>query len=307
MNYIQLQQAIQDYSENTESLFVQNIPTFIMEAEDRIYNTVQLPSLRKNVVGNLTASNQYLSLPNDWLSAYSLAVIDSSGNYTYLLNKDVNFIREAFPTASYTGAPQYYGLFGSQSSNTNELSVILGPTPDQSYNVELHYFYYPATIVQGMITGTATSFTPGSGYTSGIYTQVPLTGGQGYNAQATVVITGGVVTGFTITNGGTLYVVGDSLSFSAASIGAGSGTGFSISVTTISNATGTSWLGDNYDPALFYGAMREAMLFMKQEQDLVTYYEQKYQEALAQLKRLGDGLERGDAYRDGQTKIRVTT
>jgi len=307
MNYIQLQQAIQDYSENTESLFVQNIPTFIMEAEDRIYNTVQLPSLRKNVVGNLTASNQYLSLPNDWLSAYSLAVIDSSGNYTYLLNKDVNFIREAFPTASYTGAPQYYGLFGSQSSNTNELSVILGPTPDQSYNVELHYFYYPATIVQGMITGTATSFTPGSGYTSGIYTQVPLTGGNGYNAQATIVITGGVVTGFTITSGGTLYVVGDSLSFSASAIGAGSGTGFAISVTAISNATGTSWLGDNYDPALFYGAMREAMLFMKQEQDLVTYYEQKYQEAIAQLKRLGDGLERGDAYRDGQTKIRVTT
>jgi len=304
MNYIQLQQAIQDYAENTEALFVQNIPTFIMEAEDRIYNSVQLPSLRKNVTGNLTASNQYLSLPSDWLSAYSLAVIDGSGNYTYLLNKDVNFIREAFPNATATGLPQYYALFGSQSANTNELSVILGPTPDQSYGAELHYFYYPPTIVQGMIS-TTTVTSQGSGYTNGIYTQVPLTSGNGYNAQATIVITGGAVTGFTITSGGTLYAVGDSLGFNPSAIGAGSGVGFAVSVTSVSNATGTSWLGDNYDPALFYGAMREAMIFMKGEQDMVAYYEQKYQEAIAQLKRLGDGLERGDAYRDGQAKIKV--
>jgi len=306
MNYIQLQQAIQDYSENTESLFIQNIPTFIQEAEDRIYNSVQLPSLRKNVIGTMTSSNQYLSLPNDWLSAYSLAVIDSSGNYTYLLSKDVNFIREAFPATTYTGMPQYYALFGSQANNVNELSVILGPTPDQNYNVELHYFYYPPTIVQGIIT-TATVTASGSGYISGIYTQVPLISGNGQNAQATIVITGGVVSGFTVTSGGTLYVVGDVLGFNAAAIGAGSGTGFSVTVTAISNATGTSWLGDNYDPALFYGAMREAMLFMKQEQDLVAYYEQKYTEAVTQLKRLGDGLERGDSYRDGQVKLPVNT
>jgi hypothetical protein len=305
MNYIQLQQTIQNYAENTESLFVASIPTFIMEAEERIYNSVQIPALRKNVNGTMTASNPYLSLPNDWLSNYSFAVIDSLGNFSYLLNKDVNFIREAFPNASYTGTPQYYGLFGSQYTNVNEMSLIVGPTPDQSYSVELHYFYYPPTIVQGQITTFAGTFTSGSGYTSGVYTNVPLTGGNGFNATATIQIVGGVVTTVTLDNGGSLYTPGDVLSFSASTISAGSGTGFAISVATISNTTGTSWLGDNYDPVLFYGAMREAMLFMKGEQDMVTYYEQKYQEAIMQLKRLGDGLERGDSYRDGQAKIKV--
>jgi hypothetical protein len=305
MNYIQLAQNIQNYAENTESLFVASIPTFIMEAEERIYNTVQIPALRKNVTGTLTTNNPYVSLPNDWLSNFSFAVVDSSGNYYYLLNKDVNFLREAYPNQSTTAQPKYYGLFGSQLSNLNELSLIVAPTPDQNYTVEMHYFYYPPTIVQGMITGLSATFSAGGGYTSGVYTNVPLTGGNGYNATATILIVSGSVSQVTINNGGSLYVVGDILSFSASAIGAGVGTGFSITVTTISNATGTSWLGDNYDPALFYGAMREAMLFMKGEQDLIAYYEQKYQEAIMQLKRLGDGLERGDAYRDGQTKLMV--
>jgi hypothetical protein len=303
MNYIQLAQNIQNYAENFEALFVASIPTFIMEAEDRIYNSVQIPALRKNVTGTLTASNPYVSLPNDWLSNYSIAVVDSSGNYSYLLNKDVNFLREAYPSQSTTSQPKYYALFGSQYGNINEMSLIVAPTPDQNYTVEMHYFYYPPTIVQGMISTFAPGFTTGSGYTSGVYANVPLTGGNGANATATILIVGGVVTDVTLDNGGSLYVVGDTLSFNANAIGAGSGTGFSITVSAISNSTGTSWLGDNFDPVLFYGAMREAMLFMKQEQDLVTYYEQKYTEALGQLKRLGDGLERGDSYRDGQTKL----
>ena len=147
MNYVQIYQAIQDYSENTESLFVGNIPRFVMEAEDRIYNSVQIPSLRKNVTGTLTASNKYLSCPDDYLSTYSMAVIDTDTSYKYLLNKDVNFIREAYPTPTSTGLPKYYALFGSQYSNANELSFIVGPTPDSSYSVELHYFYYPVSIV----------------------------------------------------------------------------------------------------------------------------------------------------------------
>jgi hypothetical protein len=307
MNYIQLAQNIQNYAENFEALFIASIPTFIMEAEDRIYNSVQIPALRKNVTGTMTINNPYVSLPDDWLSNYSFAVIDGTGNYFYLLNKDVNFIREAYPNQSTTAQPKYYALFGSQYGNINEMSLIVGPTPDQNYQVEMHYFYYPPTIVQGMITGFSGSFSGGTGYTNGVYTNVPLTGGSGYNATATLLIVGGAVTQVTIDSGGSLYVVGDSVSFNPASVNAGNGAGFSISVTTISNATGTSWLGDNFDPVLFYGAMREAMLFMKQEQDLVAYYEQKYQEALMQLKRLGDGLERGDAYRDGQTKIPVKT
>jgi hypothetical protein len=307
MNYIQLSQAIQNYAENTESLFVASIPTFVQEAERRVYNTVQLPSLRRNVTGTMTQYNGYVSLPDDWLSPFSLAVVDADGNYTYLLNKDVNFIREAYPTAgnAYSGAPKYYALFGPQYSNNNELSLLVAPSPDANYTVEMHYYYYPPTIVQGIITGFTLPFTAGSGYTNGVYANVPLSGGSGANATATILIVGNVVTGCTLDDGGSLYVAGDALTFDAGSVGAGGGTGFSITVSTISNSTGTSWLGDNYDPALFYGAMREAMIFMKGEQDMVAYYEQKYQEALGQLNRLGTGLERGDAYRDGQAKIKV--
>ena len=251
----------------------------------------------------MSSGNPYVSLPMDWLSNYSFALIDSTGNYNYLLNKDVNFMREAYPNPSTTAQPRYYGLFGSQYSDVNEMSLIVSPTPDQNYQVEMHYFYYPPTIVQGQIVTFSGSFAGGTGYTSGVYTNVPMTGGNGYNATATILIVGGAVTQVTLDNGGSLYVVGDSLSFSPSTIGAGNGAGFSITVSTISNATGTSWLGDNYDPVLFYGAMREAMIFMKGEQDMVAYYEQKYAEALTQLKRLGDGLERGDSYRDGQTKL----
>jgi len=207
---------IQDYSENTESLFVANIPNFVKQAEARIYQTVHIPVLRKNVMGTISSANKYLATPNDFLSVYSIAAVTpGTGAYTYLINKDVSFIREAYPTPTSSGAPKYYAIFGPQSGNLTEITLILGPTPDTDYAVELHYFYYPNSIV----------------------------------------------------------------------------------------TTSTSWLGDNFDPALFYGAMREAMIFMKGEQDMVSYYEQKYTEAIGQLTRLVSGLERGDAYRDGQTKI----
>ena len=217
MNYAQLTQAIQAYAENTESLFVSNIPLFISEAELRIYNSVQIPVLRKNVTGTLTTSNPYLSCPNDFMAVYSLAAIGTSGSYNYLIDKDVSFIREAYPNPTDTGLPKYYAIFGTQLTFSTELSLILTPTPNANYTVELHYYYMPESITTA--------------------------------------------------------------------------------------ASGTSWLSDNYDPVLFYGAMREAMIFMKGEADMVGYYEQKYQEALAQLKRLGDGLERGDAYRNNQTKL----
>jgi hypothetical protein len=217
MNYAELTTAIIDYAESSEQLFVDNIPTFVQQTEERIYNSVQIPALRKNVTGTLTSGNKYLSAPDDYLSTYSLAVIDGD-NYEYLLNKDVNFIRQSYPSVAVAdyGLPRYYALFGSQLSYPNELSFILGPTPDDNYTVELHYFYYPESIV----------------------------------------------------------------------------------------TAGTSWLGDNYSPALLYGSLREAVLFQKGEQDMVAYYEKMYQEAIGQLKRLGDGLERGDAYRDGQTKLK---
>ena len=302
MNYSQLYNNIQAYAENTEQLFVASIPVFIQEAEDRIYNSVNLPSLRKNVIGVVTSGNQYVSLPNDWLANYSIAIVDGTGRYNYLLNKDVNYIREAYPTASTVGLPQHYALFGSQYNNVNEMSYIIGPTPDQNYQVEMHYFYYPPTIVQGQIA-TLGAIIGGSLYTNGVYQNVALTGGSGANATADIVIVGGAVVSCTLKFGGNFYVVGDILSCS--SLG-NTGSGFSIPVASVSNAAGTSWLGDNYDPVLFYGSMREAMLFMKGEQDLIGYYESKYQEALDQLRRLGDGLDRGDFYRDNQLKINLS-
>ena len=311
MNYVQLYQSIQDYAESSEQLFIDNISTFVRQAEQRIYNTVQIPVLRKNVTGTLTAGNQYLSAPNDYLSTYSLAVIDGDSNYVYLLNKDVNFLREAYPSVvsngtTYQGTPQsvpkYYALFGSQYSSTNELSFMMAPTPDDSYTVELHYFYYPVSIVQSAISaGTITS---GSGYANGLYSNVPLTGGSGFGATANFTVSGNAVTSVTLNSKGNFYNPGDVLSASTAYLG-GVGSGFQYTVTSVDNTLGTSWLGDNYDPCLLYGALREAVLFQKGEQDMVSYYEKMFQESMAQLNRLGTGLERGDAYRDGQAKIKV--
>jgi hypothetical protein len=225
MNYSELVTAIQTYTENqfpdtyladgTAISSTQQINRFIEQAEQRIYNSVQFPSLRRNVTGFTTPANKYLACPNDFLAVYSMAVISSTGEYTYLLNKDVNFIREAYPQPSDTGSPKYYGLFGPSYYNSAELTFILGPTPDILYNVELHYFYYPESIV----------------------------------------------------------------------------------------TANTSWLGDNFDTVLLYGCLVEAYTFMKGEQDLIALYNQKYMEALALAKRLGDGLERSDAYRSGQARV----
>jgi len=217
MNYASLVQAIQDFSETDEPSFVTNIPLFIKQCEQRVYNSVQIPVLRKNVTGVTTTSNKYLSCPDDFLSVYSVAVINTTGEYSYLLDKDVSYMREAYPNPTLTGLPRYYAIFGPQSANLSELSLILAPTPSANYSVELHYYYYPESIT------TAVS--------------------------------------------------------------------------------GTTWLSDNYDPVLLYGALREAIIYMKGEQDMVGYYEQKFQEALGQLKRLCEGLERGDSYREGQAKI----
>ena len=287
MNYTQLKTAIEDYTQNYETTFIANLPVFIEQAEQRIYNSVQFPSLRKNVTGVLTLGNKYLSCPTDYLSTYSLAVytapasaptatgtagaatitvssasgivvgqyvtgtgigagayvvsiatltitlsvvnsgavsgsITFQGEYLFLLNKDVNFIRQAYPTPTATGTPQYYALFGpavSGSTISNELTFILGPTPDANYNAELHYYYYPE------------------------------------------------------------------------------------SITTASS--GQTWLGDNFDTVLLYASLVEAYTFMKGETDMMTLYNQKFVEALALAKRLGDGLERQDAYRTPQFRQAV--
>jgi hypothetical protein len=222
MNYTELSNAIQAYTENTEADFVANIPVFVTQAEQRIYNSVQFPSIRKNMTGVVSTTSTYLSAPDDYLATYSLAVIDADGNYEYLLNKDVNFIRQAYPKATDTGLPRYYALFGpavSGSTITTELTFILGPKPDANYTVELHYYYYPRSI-------TLTPF--------------------------------------------------------------------------------TSWLGENFDTVLLYASLVEAYTYMKGETDMMQLYNQKFMEALALAKRLGDGMERQDAYRSGQFRQKVT-
>jgi hypothetical protein len=213
-----------------------------------------------------------------------------------LIDKDVNFIRQAYPNPSEEGLPRYYAQF-------SPYTYIIGPSPDASYQTELHYYYYPTTIVQGGLSGFGT-ITPGSGYTNGIYEGVALTGGDGSNGLATITVSGGIVTAVTLTNPGFLYVVGNTLSAATSTIG-GTGSGFSVPVNNVQNPTGTSWLGENFESVLLYGSLREAIIFQKGEQDLVAYYEQKYQESLALLRDLGDGKDRRSAYRDGQLRLPV--
>jgi len=191
---------------------------FVRQAEQRIYNSVQFPSLRKNVTGTTSANNKYLQCPSDFLSVYSMAAVAADGSYEYLLNKDVNFIRQAYPNPNDDKAiPRYYAIFGPRSDNEDELSFILGPTPDASYTIELHYYYYPESITVA--------------------------------------------------------------------------------------ANGRTWLGDNFDSVLLYGSLVEAYTYMKGENDMMALYNQKYMEALQMAKRLGDGLERSDAYRSGQSRV----
>ena len=279
MNYAQLVTAVSDYCEN--SFPTTDMDTFIRQAEQRIYNTVQIANLRKNMTGTLQTGNKYLSAPDDFLSTYSLAVypynsttatgtlgqrtivvasatgivigqqvtgtgigtnatvrgingttitltvlnsgtvsgtVVFQGDYLYLINKDVNFIREAYPLSAYASEPRHYAIFGPNSSNVNELTFIVGPTPSSNYRVELHFYYYPESIV----------------------------------------------------------------------------------------TASTTWLGDNFDSTLLYGTICEALVYMKSEADAYKTAQDRYVQAMALLKNLGDGKQRGDAYRDGQVRVAVS-
>ena len=146
MNYSELVQAIQDYTQNEETSFVSNIPTFVQQAEERINRSIMLPELRKNATATMTAGNKYVARPSDFLSVFSFAVVDAAGDYSYLLDKDVSFIREAYPSSGTQAIPKYYAQFDGDY-DTDEGNFILGPTPDANYDVELHYYYDPPSIV----------------------------------------------------------------------------------------------------------------------------------------------------------------
>lgn len=280
MNFSELSNAIQAYTNNTDVDFIDAIPVFVEQAEQRINNAVQVANLRKNMTGNLQAGNKFLPCPDDFLSTFSLAVyvapettatgtagqftitvanateivpgmfaegtgiaigavvalvvgntvtltlantgtvsgeVYFQGDYTFLLNRDVNYIREAYPNPLQRATPKYYAIFGPNINNVNELTFIVGPTPDVEYKAELHFYFYPESIV----------------------------------------------------------------------------------------TAGTSWLGDNFDSVLLYGSLVEAYTWMKGEQDMMAVYDSKFKEAVGLLKNLGDGKQRGDAYLDGQVKLPV--
>jgi hypothetical protein len=306
MNYADLVSTVQNYAENDFDYSVNPriINTFIRQAEQRIYNTVQISNLRKNVTGTISSGNKYLQCPADFLSVYSLAIYpQGGGDYKYLLNKDVNFIREAYPGPTDTGEPKHYAIFGPRSDDVNELTFILGPTPNTAYGAELHYYYYPDSIVQSVIY-TTTSLAGGSGYVDGTYFNVPLTNGTGYGALATFVVSGGIVTSISIVDGGCYYVAGDILYVDNTNLG-GSGSSFSVTVSAVTNSTGRTWLGDNFDSALFNATMLEALTYMKVLPEDRGLYEDRYVQSIALLKNLGDGKQRQDAYRDGQVRIQV--
>jgi hypothetical protein len=219
MNLTTLRATIRAYSENDFPNTVgsggltsdQQVDTFIKQAEERIFNSVQFPNFRRNVTGTGTGNNKYLTTPADFLAVYSLAVVHpTTGEYEYLLNKDVNYIRAAYPVPNTTGVPKYYALF-------DDNTFILAPTPAVNYTFELHYFHYPESI-------------------------------------------------------------------------------------TTAN---TTWLGDNFDMALLYGALCEAATFMKAEPDVIANYAKRYEEAMILAKRMGDGMMRRDSYRSGQVRMTV--
>lgn len=217
MNYNALVSAVSSYTENSFSTTDMN--NFIVQAETRIYNTVQIPALRKNVDGAVVAGNRFLACPDDFLAPYSLAVIGADGAYSFLLNKDVSFIRESYPNPATQGTPRYYAIYGPQTADPTALTLVLAPTPSSGFSTELNYFCYPQ------------------------------------------------------------------------------------SITTV--ATGQTWLGDNFSTVLLYGTLVEANTYMKGEPDITQLYVAKYTEAMQQLKRLGDGLDRSDSYRTVQARVAV--
>jgi hypothetical protein len=289
VNYTELSQAIIDFTENTDPTFESNIPIFIQDTERRIYSSVLIPVLRKNVTGTTTAGVKYLTCPTDFLAPYELAVVNpTDGTYSYALQKDVSFVRQNYPDPAYTGVPQYYAQFDVDS-------FILAPTPAQDYAVELHYYYYPLTIVKGVIAGFAAPV-GGSGYVNGTYENVILTGGNGQGAVATITVSGNAVVAVTLISGGYLYLNGDILSCPNTFLG-GAGSGFSVTVNNIVNPKGTSWLGDNFPMCLLYGALCEANIFMKGESDIQQNYEKLFGDNMGLLKNYADGRTRNDNFR----------
>ena len=275
--YTQLKTAIEDYTENNETSFLSNIPLFIRLTEERILKNVQLNLFRKNVAGAMTASNQFLEMPSDFLAPFSLSFTNSDSDTTFVEYKDPEFVQTYTPNTATTGAPRYYAAYDLDN-------FILGPTPNSSYAVELHYFYRPESLTESTYTLTLTTVT-------GTFTASDtITGG-----------TSGESSGVTsVPSSTSLIVVIPSSNYTVGETITASPSGATAVVSAVGADTTLTWLSENAEMALLFGSLSEAYLYMKGDPQMMQMYSQRFAEAAGRLKNLGEAQEVTDEYRTGQ-------
>ena len=275
--YTQLKTAIEDYTENNETSFLSNIPLFIRLTEERILKNVQLNLFRKNVAGAMTASNQFLEMPSDFLAPFALSFTNSDSDTTFVEYKDPEFVQTYTPNTATTGAPRYYAAYDLDN-------FILGPTPNSSYAVELHYFYRPESLTESTYTLTLTTVT-------GTFTASDtITGG-----------TSGESSGVTsVPSSTSLIVVIPSSNYTVGETITASPSGATGVVSAVGADTSLTWLSENAEMAMLFGSLSEAYLYMKGDPQMMQMYSQRFAEAAGRLKNLGEAQEVTDEYRTGQ-------
>ena len=272
--YTQLKTAIKDFTENTESSFVAHLSDFIKAAEQRIFTTVDLEFFRKNATGTLTSGNQFLQMPTDFLAAFSLD-ITSSGSKIFLMQKDVNFLQEAYPDNTVTGTPKYYAVYDYQN-------FILAPVPNTNFSSELHYYHRPDSLTVSKFNLTLSSV-------SGTFQAETITGGT---SGATTTVTD-------VSNTPTLEVIIPSTDFSVGETVTGATSGATGTVVSTSADNTLTYLSENAPNSMLYGSLMEAYTFMNGEKDVLDLYTGRFIESLGRIKDLAEARENTDAYRTG--------
>ena len=279
--YTTLKTAIQDWTENTESTFKNNLSFFIKNAEERILKEVDLDFFRKNVTGTTTSGNEFLAVPDDYLASFSLSVTNSSTK-EFVLLKDVNFLQEFNPTGA-TGVPKYYAVYDINN-------FILAPTPNAAFSAELHYYYRPTSLTDSTFTLTVSSV-------SGTFVAgETITGGT----------SGTSTTINSVPSGTTMIIVIPSNDLTVGETVTGATSGATGTVVSTSADSTLTWLSENAPNTLLYGSLVEAYTFMKGETDILQLYIARYTESLNRLRNYGSGVENSDAYREGLVRANKT-
>mgnify|MGYP003114336551 CR=1 FL=1 len=280
--YSTLKTALQEWTENSETTFKNNLSFFIKNGEERILKEVDLDYFRKNVTGTTTSSNQFLAVPTDYLASFSLSV-ENSNSKEFLLQKDVNFMQEYNPNSSTTGTPKYYALYDYQN-------FILSPTPDANYTAELHYYYRPVSLTASTTVLTVSSV-------SGTFVD---------NETITGATSGGSTTISEVLTSTTMRIVIPSNSFTVGETVTGGTSGATGTVVSTTSDSTMTWLSENAPNALLYASLIEAYTFMKGETDMLQLYIARYAESIQRLKNYADGVENTDAYREGLVRATKT-